>query len=98
MRKFLAVSVGIMVLSGGVGLKSQEANAAQVDGVTQARDKNLPSASRFTVLAAFGGAAVRDNNTGLVWEHAPDATFRPWKGFNPPVGATNYCVTHRSVS
>lgn len=31
-------------------------------------DANKPSASRFTVLAEFNGAAVRDNNTGLVWE------------------------------
>lgn len=38
-------------------------------------DENLPSTSRFTALAAFGGAAVRDNNTGLVWEHAPDTTL-----------------------
>ena len=37
-------------------------------------DKNLPSASRFTVLAEFNGAAVRDNNTGLVWEQAPAPT------------------------
>jgi hypothetical protein len=28
---------------------------------------------RFTVLAEFGGAAVRDNSTGLVWEQAPPA-------------------------
>jgi hypothetical protein len=45
-------------------------------GVTQNWDKNLPSASRFTVLANFGGAAVRDNNTGLVWEQAADGTTR----------------------
>ena len=55
-------------------------------GVIQNWDKNFPSASRFTVLAAFGGAAVRDNNTGLVWEWAPDATTFAW------VPATFYCV------
>jgi hypothetical protein len=49
MRRFLAVSVGVMVLSAGGGLKSQEVSASQVDGVTQAWDKNLPSASRFSV-------------------------------------------------
>jgi hypothetical protein len=80
MRRFLAVSVGVMVLSAGVGLKSQEVSAAQVEGVTQAWDKNLPSASRFTVLSAFGGAAVRDNNTGLVWEQAPSTTQQTWDG------------------
>lgn len=34
-------------------------------------DSNKPSVSRFTVLAEFGGAAVRDDNTGLVWEQMP---------------------------
>jgi hypothetical protein len=40
-------------------------------------------ASRFTTV--FTGA-VRDNNTGLVWEQAPDATGRLW------TDATHYCV------
>jgi hypothetical protein len=35
-------------------------------------DKNLPSASRFTILPEFNDAAVRDNNTGLVWERFPE--------------------------
>jgi hypothetical protein len=35
-------------------------------------DKNLPSASRFTLLPEFNNEAVRDNNTGLVWERAPN--------------------------
>ncbi len=34
-------------------------------------DANKPSESRFAVLAEFNGAAVRDNNTGLVWEKSP---------------------------
>ena len=46
-------------------------------------DTNNPSAARF--VTAFPGA-VLDKNTGLVWEQAPDATFRNW------VGATDYCV------
>lgn len=41
-------------------------------------DANKPSASRFTVLAEFNGAAVRDNNTGLVWEQTPTATPATW--------------------
>jgi hypothetical protein len=41
-------------------------------------DNNLHGAARFTVLAAFGNAAVRDNNTGLVWERAPDASSQIW--------------------
>jgi hypothetical protein len=34
-------------------------------------DKNLPSTTRFTILPEFNNEAVRDNNTGLVWERAP---------------------------
>ena len=52
-------------------------------------DTNHASATRFTT--AFTGA-VLDNNTGLVWEQAPDATTRKWQDFNTPLGATNYCV------
>ena len=32
---------------------------------TESWDKNLPSASRFTILPKFNNEAVRDNNTGL---------------------------------
>ena len=94
MRRFFAVTVGVMALSVGLVLLAGErvAQAVQVDGVTQNWDKNLPSASRFTVLAAFGNHAVRDNNTGLVWEQAPDATPRIWVNFAGTLGATNYCV------
>ena len=52
-------------------------------------DTNNASAIRFTT--AFTGA-VLDNNTGLVWEQAPDATARLWQSFGSPAGATNYCV------
>jgi hypothetical protein len=41
-------------------------------------DRNLPSSSRFAVLAEFGAAAIRDNNTGLVWERTIDLTNRTW--------------------
>ena len=40
-------------------------------------DTNNPSTSRFTVLTEFSNAAVRDNNTGLVWEQSP-GTLSTW--------------------
>jgi hypothetical protein len=49
-------------------------------------DTNNPSATRFTT--AFPGA-VLDNNTGLVWEQAPDVTPRSWEG------ARRHCVNRR---
>ena len=51
-----------------VGIEVDTANAAgPFDSLTQNWDKNLPSSSRFTVLADFGGAAVRDkqHRTGV---------------------------------
>ena len=55
-------------------------------------DANKPSASRFTVLAEFGNTAVRDNNTGLVWEQMPsmqtDWSAARFQCLNKPVGGT----------
>ena len=85
--RFLAVTVGVLVLSAGLVIMADRAGAAppakSVSTPTQVWDENLPSASRFTTV--FTGA-VRDNNTGLVWEQAPDANIRTW------ASATYYCV------
>jgi len=78
-RRFLAVTVGVMVLSVGLVLMTDSAQAQVAPpernnphaGVTQNWDKNLPSSSRYTVLPSFHNQAVRDNNTGLVWAQAP---------------------------
>lgn len=85
-RRFLAVPVGVMVL--GVGLvlanygggvtPAAAAPPAKDDphaGLTQNWDSNLPIASRF--ITVFTGA-VRDNNTGLVWEQTLPNVFRNW--------------------
>lgn len=55
-------------------------------------DTKNPSASRFTVLTDFANLAVRDNNTGLVWEQAP-TTMATWTDarlqcINKTVGGT----------
>jgi hypothetical protein len=92
--------IGAVVLAGGLWMTGSGTGvmpagaqtSLPLPGVTQNWDKNLPSASRFTVLAKFNNQAVRDNNTGLVWEQAPDATLRKWQHFLTPLGATNYCV------
>jgi len=65
--------------------------------VTPNWDKALPAndpggpcpsaSSRFTCV--FGGTAVRDNETGLVWEQSPTTDMYPWKyGSN----GRDYCL------
>src|SRR5215813_14215290 len=80
---FVSLIGGVCLMNYGLVLTTGNALAAPPSKstgptATQNWDENLPSVSRFTVLAAFGGAAVRDNNTGLVWEQAIDLTNRPW--------------------
>lgn len=40
---------------------------------TPSWDQTLPSNTRFIVLSNFGGQAVLDRETGLVWEKSPSA-------------------------
>src|SRR4029434_2696444 len=44
---------------------------------TPSWDQQLPASTRFIVLSNWGGAAVLDRETGLVWERSPDSTFTP---------------------
>ena len=46
---------------------------------TPSWDQQLPASTRFIVLSNWGGAAVLDRETGLVWEKSPDATLRTWR-------------------
>ncbi len=93
----LTVSAVVLAMSGGLFLMAGErvAQAAPPDKImsNQSWDENQTGTARFTVLSAFGGAAVRDNNTGLVWEQAPEATQLTWaaaakKCINKAVGGT----------
>ncbi|HSB45950.1 MAG TPA: DUF1566 domain-containing protein [Nitrospira sp.] len=81
--RMVALVAGVCLLSANLEITpvaaAPDAPQGPFAGVTQNWDKNLPSASRFTVLTVFGGAAVRDNNTGLVWEQAPSADLVIWR-------------------
>ena len=41
-------------------------------------DQTLPSSTRFIVLSNFGGAAVLDRETGLVWQKSPENIALLW--------------------
>jgi hypothetical protein len=86
----VVVIVGLFLVSSGLGVTPVAAappvKESDLQGVTQNWDKNLPSASRFTVLPSFNNQAARDNETGLVWEKSPDTTTRIW------TVALSYCI------
>jgi hypothetical protein len=91
MRHTWVSRVGMVALVGGFcllgsGLGGTLAVAAppvkgsttDLSGITQNWDKVLPADTRFLILPDFNNEAVRDNETGLVWERSPDLSFRTW--------------------
>ena len=87
---FFPVTLGALVLGGlltggcvSMGDPStfaQSAGVIDLSGTSPNWDKALPAAQRFVLLAAFNNDAVRDNNTGLVWEESPQSAPATWNG------------------
>ena len=97
MRHAWVSSVVIVALVGGLCLAEYAVGVTPAAAAPPSRnessatpsqnwDTNLKGTARFTILPDFGGSAVRDNNTGLVWGQAPDTTLRLWRD------TTVYCV------
>lgn len=94
-RVGIVMRVGVMMLSACFVLMTDSAGAAPPTKggtsatSTQSWDENLTGTARWTVLSAFGNAAVRDNNTGLVWEQTPSSASqtRTW------AQASLYCLS-----
>src|SRR6187402_482590 len=59
-------------------LKPGSNPTADLSTVTQNWDKKLSNDDRFTVLPDFTNQAVRDNETGLVWERSPSTSQASW--------------------
>ena len=84
LRRGLCVLVGSWFTIGAGASSAFEAPPSKSNPTTntsalmQNWDKKLPSVSRFTILSAFGGAAVRDDETGLVWEKTLETNQVSW--------------------
>ncbi|HKC92465.1 MAG TPA: hypothetical protein VKB81_00465 [Nitrospira sp.] len=72
---FFFTVTALLITEMSTGVPSVASAATKCTASTGASwDQAQTGRCRFTVLADFGNAAVRDNNTGLVWEQAPDPT------------------------
>lgn len=81
--RIVGLILGSLMLNGWEwGKASAETQTPSIDpqGLSQSWDRKLSNTSRFTVLTDFGGAAVRDNETGLVWEQSPETKTQNWTG------------------
>jgi uncharacterized protein DUF1566 len=71
------------MLTIGIGEEFSSTAAAPIKGTCGSStgaiwDQNLSGTCRFTVLVDFQNQAVRDNNTGLVWEQTPSTATFSW--------------------
>jgi Protein of unknown function (DUF1566) len=88
----MGLILGSLVLMGwdlGSTFDGDQSPTHDQEGQSQSWDKKLPNTSRFTLLTDFGGAAVRDNETGLVWEQSPETKTMNWSG------ARFHCTSRR---
>jgi len=85
MRHRLFYASGLLAIATLVLVADAEAQTTAVGPyyATPSWDQTLACTSpancpRFIVLSNFGGSAVLDRETGLVWERSPDQTPRNW--------------------
>lgn len=82
--------VGLCLVSSGFGVTRAAAEPpikeSALPHIIQNWDHQLPAHRRFTALSDFNDQAVRDNETGLVWERSPSSIVTGWSD------AINFCI------
>jgi len=73
MKRLCSLAIGLGVLA---SVASQASAAPPKPVPTWSQRNDTPK--RFRVLAAFGGEAVLDGETGLVWEQSPSTSTFTW--------------------
>jgi hypothetical protein len=68
----------VVAASFALGTDPAFADAVGPYYATPSWDQQLPAATRFVVLSNWGGAAVLDRETGLVWERSPSTSIFDW--------------------
>lgn len=77
--KTLILTIAVMVAS--LAVMAYPVSAATSNGpyyATPSWDQQLDPSVRFIVLSNWGGAAVLDRETGLVWEQSPSTSLFFW--------------------
>ena len=85
MRLRTAALVTLMLLLGAADARGASS--------TPTWDRIIHGPARFKILSAFGGEAVLDKETGLVWEKAPSTDVSAWR--NAVIGCANKIVGGR---
>jgi hypothetical protein len=76
-KKLIAVASAIAVGMLAAIVPDAEAGSGKTKS-SAGWSQRLDPSKRFTVLEAFGGEAVLDNETALVWQQAPSANTFTW--------------------